>query len=592
MRPWDARTELVQVGGIDSASLWGLGADGTNVHGMNPPVYFPRVEVRRHAGGHQGDLSLFRHWIQDHTGVVRFYFLATLGDFDASPRRLRTLTRVAQLLETPGWVCARTAEGMVWCWTGDYDAIPRRVQGLGSVRDMALLDERACAAVEGALWCWETPPWSGGPLPWGLRRAVSAPRRAPRRAPLSPYRVAWPASVRRIVASPHRLCALETDGKVRCGALGADDLTVPTGLHEVTAVRGAVDLAARGDDGACALMPDGRLRCWNARLAAMPTGTWRYRERFGRVAALPPVERIAVAGDHACALTRAGEVYCWGANDRGQVDDSGVDRPTPVKVEWLSSVTRVAVGNGFSCALQSDDAVWCWGTTWTEPRRRGRVRIPHAPGAFDLVVSNVTLCVRSAGGRVNCQVAFSATLQQDDALGRAGALTPMAERVCAIEPGGSVVCSNPQYRWRETDRTAPGTAIALVESDSNELCVVEPSLRVACGTLYGVEPLWTTSHRDVVIAKTSSVARVLVSEGNVIMLRRDARVRLIGRVPDDPGLEGVTDIRAVGGLLCALHEDGTVSCAGRNDFGQLGDGSPSPDVPADAVFTAADHPVG
>lgn len=590
MRPWDVRTELVQVGGTDSASLWGLGADGTNVYGMAPPSLSRGGAVRQYATEpFPGGYWVIFHWWLGRDGFVRVeprYPLDALRSFDPSPRRLRPLPRVVQVVENPAWVCARTAEGTVWCWTGDCSVPPRPVPGLGGVRDVALLRERGCAAVEGALWCWETPWWRE-PF-FGRPRQPASP---PRRAPLSPYRVAWPASVRRIVASHQRLCALETDGKVRCGALGADDLDTPTGLHEITAVRGAVDLALRGDDGACALMPDGRLRCWGARLAATPTGTWRHRERFGRVAGLPPAERIAVAGDHACALTRAGEVYCWGSNDRGQIDDSGVDRPTPVKVEWLSSVTRVAVGDGFSCALQSDDALWCWGTAWAEPRRRGRVRIPHAPGAFDLAVGGTTLCVRSVGGRVNCQTAFSATLQQDDALGRAGALTSAGDRVCAVEPTGSVVCSTRGLLRTEAGLSEPGGVIALVESDAHELCVVEPSLRVACGYAHNMRPLWTTPYSDAsVVAKTSSVARVIVSQRNAIMLRRDGRVRLIGRVPDDPGLEGVTDVRAVGGLLCALHEDGTVSCAGRNDFGQLGDGSPSPDVPADAVFAEPENP--
>jgi hypothetical protein len=40
-----------------------------------------------------------------------------------------------------------------------------------------------------------------------------------------------------------------------------------------------------------------------------------------------------------------------------------------------------------------------------------------------------------------------------------------------------------------------------------------------------------------------------------------------------PGLSGVTSIAAGGSDVCAVMSDGTVQCWGRNDYGQLGDGT-------------------
>lgn len=62
-------------------------------------------------------------------------------------------------------------------------------------------------------------------------------------------------------------------------------------------------------------------------------------------------------------------------------------------------------------------------------------------------------------------------------------------------------------------------------------------------------------------------------------------MKRIGDDHDVSELEGVTTLAMGDGVVCALHEDGTVSCAGDNARGQLGDGSPSPDIARDAVVS-------
>ncbi len=133
----------------------------------------------------------------------------------------------------------------------------------------------------------------------------------------------------------------------------------------------------------CALLDNGRVKCWGFGGFAIPaTGATDNRgDGPGEMGdALPYVDlgtgRTAVAistGDNfACALLDNGRVKCWGSNNAGQLGlgdmDTRGDAPGEMgdALPYLDlgtgrTATAVAAGNSQACARLDDGSIKCWG---------------------------------------------------------------------------------------------------------------------------------------------------------------------------------------------------------------------------------------
>jgi alpha-tubulin suppressor-like RCC1 family protein len=82
----------------------------------------------------------------------------------------------------------------------------------------------------------------------------------------------------------------------------------------------------------------------------------------GQMIGLSGVIAIAGGGCHSLLLKSDGTVWACGMNRNGQVGDgTTTDRNTPVQVRGLSGVISIAGGGEHSLALKSDGTVWAWG---------------------------------------------------------------------------------------------------------------------------------------------------------------------------------------------------------------------------------------
>ncbi len=257
--------------------------------------------------------------------------------------------------------------------------------------------------------------------------------------------VCWGAADFRLAASALREESAEVAGTARL-----------VGGHRY------VDVAA-GQDGTCAVLESGEVRCWGSPALVSPElpPTERDAPRLGRVLGVTGASSVAAGQNHACAVTERG-VVCWGLNRNGAIDgvlgatepvapflvpgtegatqvdttfthscatgngrvvcwgdaSAGAlgDRPGPgrsiVEMPLIEDATQVAVGRCFTCVLLGDASVWCFGdpryeddATLSGPCTAPYTTLPRRvalEGAVSIDAYSVHACAALESGDVRC----------------------------------------------------------------------------------------------------------------------------------------------------------------------------------------------
>jgi alpha-tubulin suppressor-like RCC1 family protein len=310
------------------------------------------------------------------------------------------------------------------------------------------------------------------------------------------------------------------DGYSRCGAEGATEV-----------VNTFLSLGSRltfGGRNVCSIGEDRTLSCQGddrhgqlgdgAGSAASQPGSVSVRGLDGEVAE-------AAVHDHACARLRDGTLWCWGQNDSGQVGDgTRSDRHEPVHV--ADDVATFALGREHSCAVVTDGSVQCWGSNDDgqlglgnhAARRKRPEPVPGLPMTMVRLASSTT-----------------------------------AKHTCALTADGRVWC------WGANDRGQLGD-----------------------GT-HQRRDVATAVERDVAGASFDGVTDLCASRSFTCARKSDGTMWCWGYDLSSRPVHLADDV-ATNGLACAPHhvcfaqQDGTVSCLGSNQHGQLGhdtDGAPS-----------------
>ncbi len=128
----------------------------------------------------------------------------------------------------------------------------------------------------------------------------------------------------------------------------------------------------------CALTASGNVYCWGSNSdGQLGVGSQTSFAQPAHVAkdssnnAFDSVKQIAVGPIHTCALKKDGTVWCWGNGNAGELGD-GVPLPiaadagahdvlAPHQVPSLAGFKAVSAGGYFTCGLDANNAVWCWG---------------------------------------------------------------------------------------------------------------------------------------------------------------------------------------------------------------------------------------
>lgn len=362
------------------------------------------------------------------------------------------------------------------------------------------------------------------------------------------------------------------------GAWQSPKITIPPVPSQPEAVETFNFTAiAAGGDHTCALLSDGRVKCWGFNgFGQLGDGTTTSRSTPVNVLGLVSgVTAITVGESHTCALVSGGGVKCWGANGYGQLGDgTTTQRNTPVDVAGLASgVTAITAGESHTCALVSGGGVKCWGTGPLGDGTTTNSSIPVdvaglSNGVTAIAAGGSHTCVLLSGGGVKCwgenqfgQLGDGTTTYSGtpaDVISLASGVIAIAAgqlHTCALLSSGGVKCWGWNYLGQLGDSTTTDRNIAVdVSGIASGMMAITAGEWYTCAlTSGGGVKCWGSNFSG------------QLGDGTII--NRSTPVNVVRLA------SSAIAIAAGSGHTCALLSGGGVKCWGWNYYGQLGDGT-------------------
>jgi alpha-tubulin suppressor-like RCC1 family protein len=317
-------------------------------------------------------------------------------------------------------------------------------------------------------------------------------------------------------------------GDNSAGELGDGTSTNRTSPVPVIGLPTPVAEVSASYDRTCAIAA-GRLYCWGrqAKPAASPTPV-----KVGKVSG---AHGLAVGVTHACVLDATGGVWCWGANDRGQLGDGKTKNQTKPIQAKVGAAAQLAAADGYTCALLAAGGVSCWG------RSHGTAGDPLNPEGLVVNSKKPTAVV---------------------GLGGATAVSATGDFACATV-AGQVLCWGENDHGQLGDGTLTGRRTPLPVAGLAAASRVVATANHACALSGGDVFCWGRGDHG------------QLGNGTI----GESHTPVAALVPPIARLYGA----ASGHWTMAQTTDGRWYSWGRNDYGQLADGSttdqPTP-VPA------------
>ncbi|HJU74221.1 MAG TPA: protein kinase [Gemmatimonadaceae bacterium] len=166
-----------------------------------------------------------------------------------------------------------------------------------------------------------------------------------------------------------------------------------------------------GSRHSCVISSVGKANCWGNNAAGqLGDGSMDVQVTPVSVAGDFVFSQLSAGDSHTCGVTTAGEALCWGDNDAGQLGDGTTSaRTAPVRVSGGHNFSYVRAGRSHTCGLTTSGAVVCWGNNGngqlgdgSRVSRNSPVRVPLPGAASRLGVGGSHTCALLNDGSAYC----------------------------------------------------------------------------------------------------------------------------------------------------------------------------------------------
>jgi alpha-tubulin suppressor-like RCC1 family protein len=257
------------------------------------------------------------------------------------------------------------------------------------------------------------------------------------------------------------------------------------------------------------------------------------------ISEIDPTGRIAAGDKHTCAIAVNDTIWCWGDNSFSQLGSSDFLEDlslVPVQTAALPGsriAERIVAGANHTCVLATDGTVWCWGQNGNGNLGDGSFSTQGDPRQALLGTTAVMI---AAGGSTTCAALSNNTLK------------------CWGKGNSGQIGNNLSLLSNATPVDTPVSfTVAHLEIGSTHSCAISTIGVAWCWGEFTNGRLGTTAMSNA--ANPTATA-------------------LLGGV--------ASEVAAGGTHTCVLLVNGTVTCFGYNDMGQLGQ---TPTQPASSNST-------